>query len=115
MDNIFSVKYLLHSIKSADTIEYGDNEEVFEEVIVLVRDESKESAAKRVISQYEELTYENAAGGMTTWHFVKVLDCFELVAEIHGDIDFKEVYSRYILVGTGTTPDVVIRDYSLDK
>jgi hypothetical protein len=114
MDNIFSVKYLLHSIKSADTIKYGD-EDVFEEVIVLVSADSKESAAERVISQYEELTYENAAGGMTTWRFIQVLDCFELVDKIEGDIDFKEVYSRYILVKEGTTPDEVIRDYSLDK
>jgi hypothetical protein len=52
---------------------------------------------------------------MTTWRFVQVLDCFELVDEIEGDIDFKEVYSRFILVTVGTTPDEVIRDYSLDK
>lgn len=115
MVNIFSVKYLLHSIKSADTIKYGDNEEVFEEVIVLVRADDKKSAEERIISQYEELTYENAAGGITTWRFVQVLDCFELVDEIEGEIDFKEVYSRFILVKDGTTPDEVIRDYSLDK
>ncbi|WOV87578.1 DUF4288 domain-containing protein [Sporosarcina oncorhynchi] len=115
MDKIFSVKYLLKSINSKDTIQYGDDEDVFEEVIVLVRADGKDDAMKKVIDQYEELTYENAAGGMTTWQFVTVLDCYELVDNIEGDIDFKEVYSRYILVETGTTAEEVIQQYALDK
>lgn len=114
MHNLFSVKYLLQSINSEDTIKYGD-EDVFEEVIVLVRSDRKDDAMKKVINQYEELTYENAAGGITTWRFVTVLDCYELVDNIEGDIDFKEVYSRYILVEVGTTAEEVIRQYSLDK
>ena len=61
------------------------------------------------------LTYENAIGGMTTWRFVQVLDCFELVNKIETDIDYKEVYGRYILVGAEMTPEEVIRDHSLDK
>ena len=114
MYNTFSVKYLLQSIKSKDTIQYG-NEDVFEEVIILVREDNKDHAIERVIAQYEELTYENAAGGTTTWRFVTVLDCYELVDNIAGDIDFKEVYSRYILVETGTTAEDVIQQYALDK
>ncbi|MBD7986372.1 DUF4288 domain-containing protein [Sporosarcina sp. Sa2YVA2] len=114
MHNLFSVKYLLQSIKSEDTSRYGD-EEVFEEVIVLVRADGKDEAMKKVIDQYEELTYENAAGGMTTWRFVAVLDCYELVDNIEGDVDFKEVYSRYILVEIGTTAEEVIQEFSLDK
>lgn len=114
MKKIFSVKYLLQSIKSEDTIRYG-NEDVFEEVIVLVKADEKDHAMQRVIGKYEELTYENAAGGTTTWRFITALDCFELVDDIEGDIDFKEVYSRYILVEPGTTAEEVIRDYSLDK
>ena len=114
MHNLFSVKYLLQSINSEDTIKYGD-EDVFEEVIVLVRAGGKDDAMKKVSDQYEELTYENAAGGMTTWRFVMVLDCFELVDDIAGDIDFKEVYSRYILVDEGSTAEEVIQEFSLDK
>ncbi|MFD1206012.1 hypothetical protein ACFQ38_13015 [Sporosarcina contaminans] len=52
---------------------------------------------------------------MTTWHFVQVLDCFELVDEMEGNIDFIEVYSRYIVVKAGTAAEDVIHDYSLDK
>ncbi|MHC8514879.1 DUF4288 domain-containing protein [Sporosarcina sp. ITBMC105] len=115
MKKIFSVKYLLQSINSKDTLKFGDDEDVFEEVIVLVKADEKDHARQRVIGQYEQLTYENAAGGTTTWRFVTVLDCFELVDNIEGDIDFKEVYSRYILVEPGTTSEEVIRNYSLDK
>lgn len=114
MDKIYSVKYLLKSIKSKDTMRYGD-EDVFEELIVLVRAHGKDDAMKKVIDQYEEQTYENATGGMTTWRFVTVLDCYELVDNIEGDIDFNEVYSRYILVETGTTAEEVIQQYALDK
>lgn len=115
MKKIFSVKYLLQSINSEDTIQYGDNEDVFEEVIVLVKADEKIHAMERVTANYHELTYENAAGGTTTWRFVTVLDCFELVDNIEGAIDFKEVYSRYILVESGTTAEEVIQGYSLDK
>lgn len=114
MDKLFSVKYLLQSIYCEQTIQYGD-EDVFEEVIVLVKAQCKEDAMERVIGHFEEETYENAANGMTTVRFVKALDCFELIDEIEGDIDFKEVYSRYILVEIGTTADEVIQQYALDK
>ncbi|MCM3639501.1 DUF4288 domain-containing protein [Sporosarcina luteola] len=114
MDKIFSVKYLVESIVNP---QYDGK--TYEEVVMLIRADSSEMAAKKVIEHWrnltKELTYENAVGGMTIWCFVQVLDCFELVDEIEGDIDFKEVYNRYILVEAGMTPDEVIRDYSLDK
>lgn len=113
MDKIFSVKYLVESIVSPQ-----DDEKTFEEAIMLIRADSKEMAAKKIIEHWKsltkELTYENAIGGLTTWCLVQVLDCFELVNEIEGSIDFKEVYGRYILVKAGTTAQEVIRQYSLD-
>jgi len=114
LDKTFSVKYLVESIVIPQ-----DDEKVYEEAIMLIRADSKEMAAKKVIEHWgnltKELTYENAVGGLTTWCFVQVLDCFELVDEIEGVVDFKAVYGRYILVKAGTTAEEVIRQYSLDK
>ena len=94
-------------------------QETFEEAIMLIRANSKEMAAKKVTDHWrsltKELTYENAIGGKTTWCLVQVLDCFEFVNEMEGDIDFKEVYARYILAKSGTTALEVIHQYSLDK
>ena len=114
LDKIFSVKYLVECIVIPQ-----DEEKTYEEAIMLIRADSKEMAIKKIIEHWmrltKELTYENAIGGKTTWRLVQVLDCFELVNEIEGNIDFKEVYGRYILVKAGTTAEEVIRQYSLDK
>ena len=110
MEKVFSVKYLVEAI-----VKPQDEGKTFEESIVLVRAENKEQAVQKVVAQYEDLTYENAVGGTTTWRFVTALDCFELVDDVEGDVDYKEVYSRYILVEAGTTAEEVIRGYSLDK
>lgn len=110
MGKIFSVKYLIESI----VIPQGKGK-TFEESIILIRAENKELAVQKAAEKCEDLTYENAVGGMTTWRFVTTLDCFELVDDMEGDVDFKEVYSRYILVESGTTAEEVIRTYSLDK
>lgn len=110
MKKVFSVKYLIESIANPQ----GEGK-TFEETIVLVIATSKEQAVQRVKAWCKDHTYENAVGGSTTWRFVTDLDTFELVDDIEGDIDFKEVYSRYILVNPGTTAEEVIRQYSLDK
>ena len=114
MGRIFSVKYLVECI-----VVPQDDGKTYEEAIMLIRADTRELAVEKISEHWKgltkELTYENAIGGMTTWRFVQVLDCFELVNEIEADIDFKEVYSRYILVGEEMTPQEVIRDYSLEK
>lgn len=114
MSKIFSVKYLVESIVTPQ-----DNDKTYEEAIMLIRADGRETAARKVIEYWKgltkELTYENAVGGMTAWRLVTILDCFELVDEMDSDIDFKEVYSRYIIVEDGTTAEQVIREYSLDK
>lgn len=47
--------------------------------------------------------------------FVGILDIFGLIDEFAGDINFKEVYSRFLPFDEMITADEVIKLYSLDK
>ena len=108
---IFSVKLLLES-----TVTPNDgSSKTFEETIVLLRASGRDDIEVKIRNHFVDYTYVNAVGGQTTWSFVTILDVFELVDHLDGDIDFKEVYSRYLPFDEPMTASQVIEKYSLDK
>ena len=109
---IYSVKLLLESIVVPDP---PPPSKTFEETIVLIRSDNKESIEKMVREHFVDHSYENAVGGMTTWRFVTILDIFELVDHFDEDVHFKEVYCRYLPFDEMMTAEEVIALYSLDK
>jgi len=112
MMKIYSVKLLLESVVIPIRI---PSSKTFEESIILLRAEDKEWIEKMVVEHFVDFSYENAVGGQTTWKFVGILDVFELIDEFEGDINFKEVYSRFLPFDEMITADEVIKLYSLDK
>ena len=109
---IYSVKLLLESVVIPIPIPPS---KTFEESVILLRAESEEWIEKMVIEHFGDFSYENAVGGQTTWGFVGILDVFELIDEFEGDVNFKEVYSRFLPFDEMITADEVIELYSLDK
>ena len=109
---IYSVKLLLESVVTPIPIPPS---KTFEESIILLRAEGEEWIEQMMIEHLGNLSYENAVGGQTTWKFVRILDVFELIDEFEGDINFKEVYSRFLTFDEMITADEVIKLYSLDK
>lgn len=108
----YSVKLLLESIVTPLPIPPS---KTFEESIILIRTKGEELIEKMVIEHFGDFSYENAVGGQTTWGLVRILDIFELIDEFEGDINFKEVYSRFLPFDEMITADEVIELYSLDK
>lgn len=108
---LYSVKLLLESI----VVPNEDNTKTFEETIVLLRSTSREDIEAKIRTHFVDDTYENAVGGQTTWRFVTILDVFELVDAFDGDVDFKEVYCRFLPFDEMMTAEEVIALYSLDK
>lgn len=60
-------------------------------------------------------TFSNSAGGYTTNRLVKILDIFKIMDNLEESLNFKEVYSRFLLFEQGTTTERAIEKYSLDK
>ncbi|WP_052344298.1 DUF4288 domain-containing protein [Bacillus ndiopicus] len=108
---VYSVKVLLESI----VIPNQDGGKTFEETIRLIKATSKDEIEQKVRDYFVDETYENALGGQTTWRFVTILDIFVLVDDFEEDIDFKEVYSRFLPFEGAITASEVIELYSLDK
>lgn len=109
--NIYSVKLLLESTVVPNEL----SSKTFEETIVLVRANNRDEVELKIRNHYVDNTYENAIGGKTTWSFVTILDVFEVIDDFEGDIDFKEVYSRFLPFEEPITASEVIKKYSLDK
>jgi hypothetical protein len=85
--------------------------------VILVRAKDLASAKKITREYYDsEEPYENAAGGMTHYRMVRVLDAFELIDEltIPKDEPVVEVYSRHLLVPKNLTIDEIVKKYHLD-
>ncbi|MBB4825189.1 hypothetical protein HNO89_002418 [Sporosarcina luteola] len=108
---LYSIKLLLESTVVPN--EY--NSKTFEETIVLLRSTSREDIESKIRNHFVDDTYENALGGQTTWRFVTILDVFELVDVFEGDVDFKEVYCRFLPFDELITAEEVIALYSLNK
>ncbi|MEC1178297.1 DUF4288 domain-containing protein [Metasolibacillus meyeri] len=108
---IYSVKVLLESI----VVPNPDLNKTFEETIRLVKAGSKDEIEQKVRDYFVDETYENALGGQTTWRFVTILDIFEVIDEFEEDIDFKEVYCRFLPFERLITASEVIELYSLEK
>ncbi|MGG0668425.1 DUF4288 domain-containing protein [Sporosarcina koreensis] len=108
---LYSVKLLLESTVIPN--EYSSK--TFEETIVLLRASGQDGIETKIRGHFVDLTYENAVGGQTTWSFVTLLDVFEVVDHFDGDVDFKEVYSRFLPFDEPMTAGEVIEKYSLDK
>ena len=109
---VFSVKYLLESIVTPPPTPPS---KTFEESIILLRATDKVLIEQMVIEHFIDDTYENAIGGQTTWRFVKILDIFEVSDEFEGDIQFKEVYSRFLPFDKMMTAEEAIQLYALDQ
>jgi len=109
---IYSVKVLLESIVMPNTY---PTEILFEETIRLVEVTEQEELESKVRNYFVNNTYENAEGGQVTWNLMKILDTFEVMDEFKEDINFKEVYSRYLHFDKPITANEVIELYSLDK
>jgi len=108
---LYSVKLLLEST----VIPNENSSKTFEETIVLVRASGQDGIETKIRAHFVDHTYENAVGGQTTWSFVTILDVFELVDHFDGDVDFKEVYCRFLPFDEPITASEVIERYSLDK
>ncbi|MEF7495456.1 DUF4288 domain-containing protein [Lysinibacillus sphaericus] len=108
---IYSVKILLESTVIPNT----HSSKTFEEIIILVEAQNSDEAEIKIRQKFVDDTYKNADGGQTTWSLVKILDIFETVDQFEGDMNFKEVYSRFIPFDKPITADEVIKLYSLDK
>jgi len=52
---------------------------------------------------------------LTTNKLVKILDIFETVDNLKGSLNFKEVYSRYLIFDYSLAVEEVIEKSSLDK
>lgn len=111
MYGVYSVKLLFESLTSPNL----SSEKIFEERIILVRAQNSEDIKELVYGKFPSDTYLNAEGGSTTVQLVEVLDVFELVDTLEEPIDFKEVYSRYLLFEQDIDAAKVIELYSLDK
>lgn len=111
MYGIYSVKLLFESTTLPDL----GSEKIFEERIILVRAEKDDDIKDLVYKNFPSDTYLNGDGGMTTNQLVEILDIFELVDNLEESLDFKEVYSRYLLVEKDVTVENIIELYSLDK
>ncbi|WP_342514191.1 DUF4288 domain-containing protein [Sporosarcina sp. FSL K6-1522] len=109
--SIYSVKVLLESTVIPNLY----SSKTFEETIVLVEAANDDEIESKIHRHFVNDTYENADGGQTTWSLVRILDTFETIDEFEGNINFKEVYSRYLLFDEPITADEVIELYSLDK
>ena len=109
---IYSVKVLLESTVTPNTY---PSEILFEETIRLVEIADHDELESKVRDYFVDDTYENAECGQVTWSLVKILDTFEVMDEFKGDINFKEVYSRYLHFDKPITANKVIELYSLDK
>ncbi len=108
---IYSVKLLLESTVRPNM----RASKTFEESVVLVKVKNHSEIERKIYDHFVDVTYENADGGQTTWSLVKILDTFELMDDFEGDIDFKEVYSRYLPFDKPMTAEQVIDLYSLEK
>ncbi|GKV70412.1 hypothetical protein NCCP2716_29100 [Sporosarcina sp. NCCP-2716] len=108
---IYSVKLLLESTVRPNM----RASKTFEESIVLVKVKNPSEIQQKIYGHFVDVTYENADRGQTTWSLVKILDTFELMDDFEGNIDFKEVYSRYLPFDKPMTADQVIDLYSLEK
>lgn len=108
---IYSVKILLEST----VIPNIHSSKTFEEMIVLVEATNYDEIELKVQYHFVDNTYKNADGGQTTWSLVRILDIFEVIDTFEGDINFKEVYSRFLPFDKPITANEVIELYSLDK
>ncbi|QTD39715.1 DUF4288 domain-containing protein [Sporosarcina sp. Te-1] len=108
---LYSIKLLLESI----VVPNDDHLKTFEETIVLLRSTSREDIESKIRNHFVDDTYENAVGGQVTWRFVTILDIFELVDDFEGNVDFKEVYCRFLPFDELISAEEVIALYSLDK
>lgn len=111
MKKIYAVKSLFESIVTPDST----SERIFEERIILVESENKEKASEQFIQHFPPDTYANSMGGLTTNRLAKILDIFELVDELGNDVNYKEVYSRFLIFDKNITVKEVIEQYKLDK
>ena len=109
--SIYSVKLLLESTVTPNTY----SSKTFEETIILIEVTNYDEIESEIHSHFVDNSYENADGGQTTWSLVKILDIFEVIDSFEGDINFKEVYSRFLPFDKPITADEVIKLYSLDK
>ncbi|MED4887282.1 DUF4288 domain-containing protein [Lysinibacillus sp. FSL R7-0073] len=109
--SIYSVKLLLESTVTPNTY----SSKTFEETIILIEAASHNEIETKIHRHFVDNTYENADGGQTTWSLVKILDTFEIIDEFEGNINFKEVYSRFLPFDEPITADEVIKLYYLDK
>ncbi|MEK5036589.1 DUF4288 domain-containing protein [Sporosarcina sp. FSL K6-3457] len=109
---IYSVKVLLESTVVPNNY---PTEILFEETIRLLEVTDQDELETKVRNYFVDDTYENAEGGQVTWSLVKILDIFEVMVEFNEDINFKEVYSRYLHFDKPITANEVIELYSLDK
>jgi hypothetical protein len=113
MDQLWSLKILCEYQSTPDI----DSEKTLEELVVLVYSEDLESAKKKVKEFYDlQEPYENAAGGMTQYLMVRVLDSFEVIDTVSfpQNETLVEVYSRHLLVQRNLTIDEIVEMYHLD-
>lgn len=111
---IYSVKLLKESIHSPKISEGV----CFEESIVLVRAENEDGLKKRALlnrikNRLGDEPYSNEYGETITWKVVSVLDIFEMNDNLIGDVDFVEVYSRYLPFDHSISAEEVIKKYNL--
>lgn len=111
MKKLYAVKSLFESVTETDT----SLEKIFEERIILVEAEDEAEASGLLNKKFPADIYSNSAGGLTTNKLVKILDVFETVDNLKGSLNFKEVYSRYLIFDYSLTVEEVIEKYSLDK
>ena len=109
--SIYSVKLLLESTVTPNTY----SSKTFEETIILIEVTNYDEIESKIHSHFVDDSYEYADGGQTTWSLVKILDIFEVIDTFEGNINFKEVYSRFLTFDKLITADEVIKLYSLDK
>ncbi|SER61544.1 protein of unknown function [Gracilibacillus ureilyticus] len=108
---IYSVKVLFEST----VVPNIHSSKTFEERIILIKARKRGEIEPKIRSQFVDDTYKNAEGGKTTWTLVRILDIFETVDTFEGDINFKEVYSRFLPFDKHIAANEVIELYSLDK
>lgn len=111
MSNLYAAKLLFESTTSPKK----NPEKIFEERIILVKAENEEEISDLLNNNFPPDTYSNGEGGSTTKKLINILDIFEIVDNLEESLNFKEVYSRYLLFDQDITAEKAIEKYSLDK
>lgn len=87
-----------------------EDEQLFEESIMLVRAQSTEHAYKVAEKKTTELNepYQNAYGQQVSWKFIKAVDCYLILNELKSGT---EVYSCLHNVSKNQTVDEILKKW----